>query len=52
MAEREGEPYRACMLRFERTDPTTSVSDRELGFGVLLLLVAIVLTVSFLPAAF
>jgi hypothetical protein len=39
------------MLRFEPTDPTISVSDRELGIGVLLLLLAILLTVGFLPAA-
>jgi hypothetical protein len=39
------------MLRIERTDPTTTVSDRELLIGVVLLLVAMVLTVSFLPAA-
>ena len=45
-------PYGARMLRIERSDPTATVSDRELGIGVLLLLVAVVLTVSLLPATF
>lgn len=45
-------PYRDRMLRIERSDPTATVSDRELGIGVLLLLVAMVLTVSLLPATF
>ena len=38
------------MLRPEPTDSPATISDRELGIAVLLLLVSVVLSVAILPA--
>jgi hypothetical protein len=38
------------MLRHEPSDSPATISDRELGLAALLLLLAVLLSVAFLPA--